>query len=187
MLLPVVSYFLPADPATESQIRLMEELAKSKETTQEDASSEEQENLKDIPETWEGPYVVANVHAGDFLDVEFNDELVAVNLLGIEAPKLQDSESEDEKEAGNKAHTYMQELLVNTKIYLEYDENEPSEDGVLRAFVYTEDGTMVNEAILRAGYAKVSSSLPEEQTELFHDAEENAKSAEAGLWADYWK
>jgi len=135
------------------------------------------DNAADIFE--DSVHEVVHVVDGDTLDVE-ND--VRIRLLGIDAP-----------EKGScyyaQSLTYMQELLEGAHVFLEKDISGADRYDRLLRYVYIpsddirEDDVLVNEDVLRKGYAKVLAIAPDNRyRDLFASAQEEAKAAGRGLW-----
>lgn len=80
---------------------------------------------------------------------------------------------------------YTEKLLADTDVYLEYDsEYRDAYDRVL-AYVYLEDGRMVNEILLEEGMASVYTVPPNTKySENFLAIQRKARENCIGFWAD---
>lgn len=121
---------------------------------------------------------VIEVLDGDTISVRFNDRTYEVRYLISVAPQV-------EQAFGSEAYEWNLALLDGQTVLLEADTTEIDAYGRLLRYVYlTEDGSMVNEAILRAGYAQVAIFPPdmkyEDQLRL---AQSEAEVERRGLWA----
>lgn len=64
---------------------------------------------------------------------------------------------------------------------IEYDSGDESgQDG--RAYVFLEDGTLLNAEILKAGHARVDQTRPFRREEEFKRLEAEARSNAVGIW-----
>jgi len=76
------------------------------------------------------------------------------------------------------------ELIGRGKVELEFDSEENDKYGRWLAYVHAE-GKMVNEEILKAGYAKILVIPPNTKyLKRFKKAEQEAKDNERGIWGD---
>jgi micrococcal nuclease len=106
-----------------------------------------------------------------------------VRLIGIDAP--------DEKECYFASSTeYLKSLIENKKIKLEKDISGTDEYGrLLRYAIFpnpdvTEDSVLINERMVREGYAVRQQESPDNRyRDLFATAEAEAKKLEKGLWS----
>lgn len=182
MLLPLIAYLIPNSSASD----IKQQLNKVTGTTNEEETNNP-EPVKIIPEAWKGPYEVIGVDTGDRIHIAYNEkEFEYIDLIGIDAPAFWEAENEEEKEAGEAAYSNARSLIEGNQIYLVYDEEDITEEKI-EALVYLEDGTNLNLQMLKDGFAKASSPLPEEVEEAFLNAQKKAEDEEAGLWADFWK
>jgi micrococcal nuclease len=108
-----------------------------------------------------------------------------VRLIGINTPETVDPRVPVQcfgKEAGER----MKELADGKIVRLEYDETQNTRDiySRLLAYVYLEDGEMLNRKMLAEGYAyEYSYMLPYKYQNEFRDHQSFAKSTSRGLWA----
>ena len=80
------------------------------------------------------------------------------------------------------ALTYAQELLENKKVRLEYDVDARDASGYLYAYVYLPDGRMANTELLRMGFVKLRTIVPNVKYEdKFNAAYQEAKREKRGL------
>ena len=102
-----------------------------------------------------------------------------VRLLLIDAPEMQQGPY------GARARRELQRLIApGTTVRLEYDVEKRDRYGRTLAYVYDPPGTLVNEAMLRSGYAVVIVYPPNVQyVERMRAAATDAREAKRGLWA----
>lgn len=139
---------------------------------------------------------VVRVIDGDTLKVEVEGHNESVRLIGIDTPEskanakaLKDSGRSGEELAGivlqgKKATTFTRSLVrKGDVVHLETDVQQRDKYRRILAYVYLRDGSMLNEAIVRAGYASLMTIPPnvkhqERFVKAFRDARENHR----GLW-----
>ncbi len=143
-----------------------------------------------IPETTPNTvgiyYEVSKITDGDTLHViiEGNDE--TVRLIGINTPETVDPRRAVEcfgKEAGER----MKEIAKGKIVRLEYDDSQDLRDtyGRLLAYVYLEDGQMINRKMVAEGYAyEYTYMTPYKYQREFRELQKLAQSAKRGLWAE---
>lgn len=135
---------------------------------------------------YDGTAVVGEVLDAGTIRVEYNGNQEALRLIGLDAPEGQASESEDKKEelARRKAVDYINTLVYyGYKLSLEFDIEQRDREQRLLAYAYLEDGTMLNYAVLYAGYASAKASPPNvKYSGLFRRACDSAMVRRRGLW-----
>lgn len=130
-------------------------------------------------------YKVERVVDGDTLKIKMGDNVESVRLIGINTPESVDPRRKVEcfgKEAGER----MKELANGEIVRLEYDESQGYRDTYDRilAYVYLEDGQMLNRKMIAEGYAYEYTYLtPYLYQKEFRKLQTLAKSGEKGLWA----
>jgi micrococcal nuclease len=106
-----------------------------------------------------------------------------VRLLGVDAPEKAGGYRPSEP-YGDEATRFMKSLLDGKLVRLEYDgERKDPYDRTL-AYVYLEDGTLANEAIIRAGLAETYRRFTYRLKPQFQAAEKEARDAHRGMWVD---
>ena len=119
-----------------------------------------------------------------------------VRLIGIDTPEsnknpktYRDAERTGESiesiiELGKKSTAFVKsKLSVGTEVRLELDVQVKDKYGRTLAYVYLPDGSMLNELIVREGYAQVMTIPPNIKfQELFIKAEQDARKNKRGLW-----
>ena len=139
---------------------------------------------------------VTRVIDGDVIQVIYGGVEKRVRLIGIDAPEsridrkaLKDADmSEHDIEAivemGAKAKAYVNGLIKRGNfITIEFDEKEMDRYGRLLCYVYLSNGKMLNEEIVRAGYAIVKTIPPNvKYKDKFLNAFNYAEETKGGLW-----
>lgn len=123
---------------------------------------------------------VKRVVDGDTFETTAGDK---VRLIGVDTPETVKPNHPVEP-YGKEASDYTKQLLTNQSIRLLYDIELRDRYGRLLAYVYLEDGTFVNEMLIRDGYARIMTIPPNvKHAELFLQAEQDAREKDRGLWA----
>jgi micrococcal nuclease len=105
-----------------------------------------------------------------------------VRLLGVDAPEKTGSYRQSEP-YGDAATKFMKTLLDGKLVRLDYDGERKDQYNRTLAYVYLEDGTLANEAIIRAGYAETYRRFTYRLKPRFQAAEQEARAAHRGMWA----
>jgi endonuclease YncB( thermonuclease family) len=141
---------------------------------------------------------IARVVDGDTLIVNLNSTLEEVRLIGLAAPKKDDSKKlrrtarrtkQDEatiKQLGAQASAFTQSLVHPGDIaQLEYGQKPRDKSDRLYAFVWLADGRMLNETLICEGYANALTRHPirSDYMERFQACEQQAREQGRGLWA----
>jgi len=124
---------------------------------------------------------VTRVVDGDTIVVNIAGSEYRVRYIGVDTP-----ESTTKQECYGREATYFNRRLVNGQtVRLERDVSETDRFGRLLRYVYLPNGEMVNEVLVREGYALVRSFPPDvKYQERLRAAEREARLARRGLWAD---
>lgn len=124
----------------------------------------------------DGEYRVLRVVDGDTIVVEGGEH---VRYLGVDAPETQGTP----ECYGREATERNRQLVEGKRVRLESDRRDRDRYGRLLRWVWV-DGTLVNEQLIREGYATVYRNEP---TAKYMDrllaAEAEARSRGAGLWS----
>jgi micrococcal nuclease len=105
-----------------------------------------------------------------------------VRLLGVDAPEKTGSYRESEP-YGDEAARFLRSLLNGKLVRLEYDGARKDQYDRTLAYVFLEDGTLANEAIIRAGLAETYRRFDYWRKPAFQAAEREARAARRGMWA----
>ncbi len=149
-------------------------------TIQPEVKSEEIEKTNSFPDESEELVKVVKVIDGDTIKIETGE---VVRLIGIDAPEtVHPSKSVAcfGKESSEKAKEVLGESLVR----LEKDVSEKDKYGRLLRYVW-KGGLLVNELLVREGYATVSTYPPDvKYQDRFLEAQRLAREENRGLWAE---
>jgi len=125
---------------------------------------------------------VVEVVDGDTINVSIDSQEYAVRYIGVNAPETHHPEKGVEW-MGPEATRANEDLVGGQTVYLEKDVSETDRYGRLLRYVYRPDGTFVNAALVRQGYAHASAYPPDvSRQEQLRDAQREARDAERGLW-----
>ncbi len=103
-----------------------------------------------------------------------------VRLIGIDAPEM--TSDCGEQPLAQEAQDYTA-TFVGQRVALEFDEERVAQYDRLLAYVYTVDGQMLNEALVREGLAQVATFPPNTRYEdRFMAAQSEAIAAGRGIW-----
>lgn len=131
-------------------------------------------------------YNVVSIVDGDTIKVDIDGTTTTIRLIGIDTPEVVDPRKPVQcfgKEASNKE----KELLRGKRVMLISDETQGDVDKYKRLLRYIalEDGTIVNEYMIREGYAyEYTYQIPYVHQKAYKDAERYARENKKGLWAD---
>lgn len=127
-------------------------------------------------------YEVVRVLDGDTFEVKGKTETITVRMMGIDTPETIDPRKTVQcfgKEASNKT----KELLMGKKVRLETEGLDKFHRTL--AYVYLEDGLLVNKYLIENGYAhEYTYNIPYEKQIEFKKAESIANRENKGLWGD---
>lgn len=108
-----------------------------------------------------------------------------IRLIGVDAPKSRRSGRKEIGYYGKEASAYVESLLSNTRVRLEYDVSKYDRYKRTLAYVYLEDGTFLNGHLVEEGYATVMTVPPNVKfADYFVKLQRKARAANKGLWGD---
>ena len=132
----------------------------------------------------EGPYEVIKVVDGDTIRINYNGVDTYVRLIGIDTPESVNPDESKNTPEGQAASDYTK-LIITTSVYLEFDTETKDKYDRLLAYVYLSDGTMLNEKIIKDGYAYQMTMIPNvKYSNIFSKAFEYARENALGLWKE---
>jgi micrococcal nuclease len=131
---------------------------------------EEQVKTSDLEKT-----TVVRVVDGDTIEITSGQR---VRYIGMDTPELTGTVGCYAQEAANKN----KELVEGKEIEMEKDVSETDRYGRLLRYIYV-NGVMVNETLVKDGYAQVATYPPDvKNKDLFLAAEQDARNNSRGLW-----
>jgi micrococcal nuclease len=110
-----------------------------------------------------------------------------VRLIGVDTPELERPNSPVEYFA-KEAAAFTKRLAEGKRVKLEYDPanahiEHKDRYGRTLAYVFLEDGTLVNAEIIRQGYGHAYTRYPFSRMQEFRRLEREAREQGSGLWA----
>ena len=141
---------------------------------------------------------VTRIVDGDTLKVFYLRSEESIRLIGIDTPESRvnkktkrDAERSGQDidtiiAMGKRATEYIKSLVApGDLITIEFDSQEKDRYGRLLCYVYLSNGKMLNEKIVKAGYANVMSIPPNvKYKDRFLRAYKQAKEGSRGLWTE---
>ncbi len=131
-------------------------------------------------------YKVTKVTDGDTIHINMNGTDERVRLIGINTPETVDPNRPTQC-FGKEASDRMKDLASGKIVRLEYDDSQSLRDTYdrLLAYVYLEDGQMLNRKMVAEGYAyEYTYMIPYKYQREFRDLQKLAQSSKRGLWSD---
>jgi endonuclease YncB( thermonuclease family) len=130
---------------------------------------------------------VERVIDGDTMDVLIDGKKERIRLIGIDAPEF-GYEGKQTMCFAKEAYKKAQELLEKKSVKLEGDLTQDDRDTYKRLlrYVFLEDGTNINEEMIRSGFAReyTYKGIPYALQKEFLEVEKNAQAAKVALWQD---
>lgn len=139
---------------------------------------------------------VKRVVDGDTLTINYKEKEENVRLIGIDAPESRPNKKakDDAQRSGEDLKTiiamgkestnYVKTLVKpGDMVKMEFDVQRRDKYGRLLAYVYLSNGEMLNEEIVKAGYANLMTIPPDvKYQERFLKAYKEAREHGRGLW-----
>ena len=130
---------------------------------------------------------VKRVIDGDTIMLESGER---VRLIGVDTPETVRPKTPVEQ-FGKEASAFTGRMVEGKRVRLEYDpanavrghKDNTSQRRTL-AYVFLEDGTLLNAEIIRQGYGYALTRFPFSRMEEFRRLEREARDRRRGLWAD---
>lgn len=127
---------------------------------------------------------VTKVVDGDTFWVKMpNGKEEKIRLIGIDAPESRKTGNKDIGYYGQEAKAYVEKLLLGNSVRLEYDVNRYDRYKRTLAYAYLQNGTFLNEHLIREGYAMTLTVPPNvKYAERFAKLQTEARQKKKGLW-----
>ncbi len=128
---------------------------------------------------------VVRVIDGDTIAVNIDGRQDTVRYIGVDTPEIRHP-TRGVEPFGPEASDYNNQLLAAGRVCLEKDITERDRYNRLLRYVWLEDGTFVNEALLLAGLAQVITYPPDVKyvESRYLPAQQRAREAGLGIWGD---
>ena len=141
---------------------------------------------------------VIRIVDGDTLKVFYLGSEESIRLIGIDTPesRINKKTKRDAKRGeqdietiiamGKRATAYVESLVKpGDLIAIEFDVQQRDRYGRLLGYVYLSNGNMLNEEIVKAGYANVMTIPPDiKHKDMFLNAYQVARESKRGLWKE---
>lgn len=128
-----------------------------------------------LPEGDDGK--VTRVVSGDTVEVKINDTGFTIGYLGIEAAKGSECYAKQ-------AAAFNSRLVSGKVIRAERDTSDFDSQGRLMRWIWLSDGRLVNEELVRLGFARITQAGPDlKYRDRLLAAEKIARDANYGLWS----
>ena len=119
---------------------------------------------------------IVRVVSSDTIEVTINKTGFTLGLIGLDAPNKGECYEPQ-------ATTHVRKLLRGQTIRAVRDQSDFDSAGRLMRYVYLADGRLLNEAIIKSGYARHVNLPPDQQqSNMFDHAQQVAQSTKTGLW-----
>jgi micrococcal nuclease len=142
-----------------------------------------QENGESEHRRYEDVTTVTAVVGGDTIRIApAIDGTNVVRLIGVDAPDAGKRDAEGQPYS-QRASRFTRSVLDGRKVRLEFDVQRKDRYGRLLAYVYPMGDEMLNEVLLRKGYAQVYTLKPNDEREgEFAGEQEKARDDGLGIW-----
>ncbi len=127
--------------------------------------------------------VVKKVFDGDTILVSIHGSEEKVRLIGVDAPE-KNHPLKPVQFYSKEAELFLKQLVDGESVSLEYDWQKRDKYGRLLAYVFLEDGRLVNAEIIKEGYGFAYLEYPFQRSGKFKRYEDQARISEKGLWRD---
>lgn len=127
---------------------------------------------------------VVKVIDGDTITIKIDGKNETVRLIGIDTPETSDPRTG--VQCFGKEATAKLKSVIGKRVSIEKDVGEGERDkyGRLLAYIYNEEGTLLNKYLVAQGYAyEYTYDDPYKYQKEFKAAEVDAKTHKRGLWA----
>jgi micrococcal nuclease len=131
-----------------------------------------------------GLYAVTKFDDGDTIVVDMNGHAETVRFIGVDTPETHRPNTPVQC-YGPEASAFTKSYVGTQRVRLQADPLDTNRDryGRLLRYVYLADGTLVEDQLLKGGYAFAYTQFPFEKKSKFVAEESSAKAAGKGLWS----
>ncbi|MCL6478529.1 MAG: thermonuclease family protein [Peptococcaceae bacterium] len=138
---------------------------------------------KKVPPGESGNWVKVNrVIDGDTFEIINRGKKERVRLIGVDTPESVKPGTEVEPFA-IEASNYTKKLIEGKLVRLEFDVQERDKYGRLLAYVYLEDGSLLNARLLEEGLAAIFTVPPNvRMADTFLQIQRKARAGKKGIW-----
>ena len=131
------------------------------------------------------PVTVTKVSDGDtFWAVDESGERIKFRPIGFNCPE-EANFGRPAEPFNEEATAYTTSLIMDKRVFIEYDVQKTDKWGRHLVYVYLEDGRMLNEVILKDGWAELATYPPNvKYVDRFREAYREGREGEKGMWKD---
>ena len=121
---------------------------------------------------------------GDTLEISPTiDGIEDARLIGPDTPETKKPGCDVAEPYGREAYAFTKSEVEGRRVGVQFDRERKDRYGRLLAYVYEEDGDMLNEVLIEEGYAQVLVIAPNDRyPDRFYTAQSEARSAGKGIW-----
>lgn len=130
------------------------------------------------PQPGRMPNLVSMVIDGDTLELSSG---ARIRLLGIDTPETR-HRSSSVQELGERAKAHLSKLALGKEVTIEQEPRQRDPYGRVLAYVYLEDGRLLNLSMVEDGYALPYTKYPSAKTQDLLLAAKEAREHKRGLW-----
>ena len=147
-----------------------------------------QDSLTDLASQLDPPAVgyhrVTQVFDGDTIEVLLGDNREKIRFIGLDTPETNHPDKAVQC-YGHAAKNQLAKLIGNQDVRLEVDPTNTNRDRYNRLlrYVYAEDGTLLNQAMIDGGYGFAYLAFPFEKLPEFEQSQQLAQAGQRGLWS----
>jgi micrococcal nuclease len=106
-----------------------------------------------------------------------------IRMIGVDTPETVHPRRKVEF-FGKEASDFTKARLLGKPVLLAFDWDLRDRYGRLLVYIYTQDGTCHNAALIREGYGHAYTNFAFQFMDEFRNLEQQARQAKRGLWAD---
>jgi len=124
---------------------------------------------------------VKKIYDGDTIGAVLDGHFEKIRLIGVDTPEM------EQRPWGGKARKYLESLLAgsNSRVSLEYDIERRDKYGRILAYIWIQDGRMLNEEMLKNGFAVLFTCPPNVKYVVrFRAAQDKARDNKIGIWGE---
>lgn len=118
---------------------------------------------------------------GDTIVVDYHGKLEKIRLIGVDTPETVHPNKPVEY-FGKEASNFTRSLVTGKQVALKFDWQQRDKYNRLLAYVYLDDGTLLNKKIIEEGYGHAYTRFPFKYMDDFRAAECEARKTGKGLW-----
>lgn len=147
-----------------------------------------QDSLSELARRLDPPAIgyhhVTQIFDGDTIEVLLGDSREKIRFIGLDTPETNHPDKAVQC-YGHAAKNRLTKLIGNQDVRLEADPTNTNRDRYKRLlrYVYLEDGTLLNQAMIKEGYGFAYVAFPFQKMPDFVTSQQYAKENQLGLWA----